>query len=111
MKELSDDIFEDIKDIDEDLDLKDIQNINLINSQQFIQKLGRENYFEIMREYDIEQKLIEDAILFINEEVPGLEFIIIANIENENWKTIKAYQQLTADIFNSFPLQEINSSY
>ncbi|WP_343761475.1 hypothetical protein [Clostridium oceanicum] len=36
MKELSDDIFEDIKDIDEDLDLKDIQNIETLfeNSPQ-----------------------------------------------------------------------------
>ena len=65
-------------------ELKDVESINIINTTQLIQQIGRENYFDIMKEFDVEQKLIAEAMVFIKEEIPEIDYIIIANIENEN---------------------------
>jgi len=64
--------------------LKDVHSINLINTNQMMQKVGKENYHTIMLEFDVEQELLDDAMQFIKESIPEADYIIIANIENEN---------------------------
>ncbi|MEN8192294.1 MAG: hypothetical protein ABFS12_05725 [Bacteroidota bacterium] len=65
-------------------ELKDVHNINIITTSQFIQRLGNENYINIMKEVDAEQVLMDEALDFITEEMPDFDYIITANIENEN---------------------------
>ncbi|MFC2083524.1 hypothetical protein ACFLS9_00550 [Bacteroidota bacterium] len=64
--------------------LKDVHSINIVNTSQLMQKIGRENYFNIMKEFDVEQTLIDEAMGFIKESIPEVEYLIIANIDNEN---------------------------
>ena len=64
--------------------LKDVHSINIITTTQFMQNIGKENYFNIMKDIDLEQRLLDEAMLFIKEELPEIEYLIIANIENEN---------------------------
>jgi len=65
-------------------ELKDVHSINLINNTELMRSLGEKNYITLMLEYDVEQKLVDSAMIFIKEWVPEADFIIIANIENEN---------------------------
>jgi len=64
--------------------LKDVHNINIINTSQLMQRIGQENYFDLMKDIDVEQRLIDEAMKFLKDEIPEIEYMIIATIENEN---------------------------
>ena len=76
--------------------LEEVHSINIINTSQLMQKIGKENYFNIIKEFDVEQRLLNEAMLFIKEEMPEIEYLIIANIENENIID-RSYRELIKD--------------
>lgn len=64
--------------------LVDVHTINLLNTRQFVERIGYENYVNIMKESDVERQLHQNAIEFIREDFPDYNYIIMINIENEN---------------------------
>jgi len=64
--------------------LKDAHNIHIINTLQFIDKSGKEKYFEIMDTFDMEKTIKMETIHFLRDTLPEAKYILFAYIENEN---------------------------
>ena len=65
-------------------ELKDVHTINLINTRQLLSKIGKENYFAMMEDFDFEQVFVVEGIRFIRDSMPDAKYILLAYVENEN---------------------------
>lgn len=64
--------------------IEQLKDVHIINTSQLMDKIGKENYFSIMKEFDVEQKLMNQDMQVIRESMPEIGYIILAYIENEN---------------------------
>ncbi|UCH65719.1 MAG: hypothetical protein JSW63_00880 [Ignavibacterium sp.] len=64
--------------------LKDVHQINMITTGQFINNISKENYLIIMENFETEEILNIESIGFIKETMPDLNYLILAYITNEN---------------------------
>jgi hypothetical protein len=64
--------------------LKDAYDIQLMNTLQFVHEIGKENYLEIMDNYDQEKTIEKETIHLIRDTIPNVKYILFAYIENEN---------------------------
>ena len=64
--------------------IDELKDVHIINTSQLMGKIGKENYLSIMKEFDVEQMLLEEAMRFIGESMPEVEYIVLVYIENEN---------------------------
>jgi len=64
--------------------LKGAQNIHVINMPEFMTRIGKEKYFEIMHSFDLEKTVQPETVRFIRDTMPGANYILFAYIENEN---------------------------
>lgn len=65
-------------------ELKDVHNIHIINTHQLIAKIGNENYFEMMDNFDMEKTVNEEIVHFIRDTISNAKYILFAYIKNEN---------------------------
>jgi len=76
--------------------LKELKDVHIISNSQFINKIGKENYFSIMEEFDFEREISKEDMVVIKESIPEKEYIIFAYIDSEN--TIdESYTEQTTD--------------
>ncbi len=64
--------------------LKDVHKINMITTGQLINEIGKDNYLNIMDNFEMEEILNNESISFIKESMPDLNYLILAHITNEN---------------------------
>ena len=76
--------------------IEQLKAVQIINTLQLIGKIGKENYFRIMGEFDADKILLNDDIRAIEESIPEIEYIILSYIKNENIRN-KSYTETTAD--------------
>jgi predicted transcriptional regulator len=76
--------------------IKELKDVRIINTLQLMGKIGKDNYYSIIKEYDIEQMLSIEDMRVINESIPEIEYIIFAYIESENISN-DSYTESTAD--------------
>ncbi len=76
--------------------IKELKDVHIINTLQLKGKIGKHNYYSIIKEYDIEQMLSNEDMRVINESIPEIEYIIFAYIENE-YIGNESYTESTAD--------------
>jgi hypothetical protein len=57
--------------------------VNFITTSQLMDKIGKESYFAIMNQYDVEQKLMGKDMRVIRDSIPEIAYIIPACIKNE----------------------------
>ena len=65
-------------------ELKDVHNIHIINTHQLIAKIGNENYFDMMDNFDMEKTVNEEIVHFIKDTISNAKYILFAYIKNEN---------------------------
>jgi len=75
---------------------KELKDVQIIGTSQFMNKTGKENYLSIMEEFDYERMLSNEDIRVIKESFPEIECIILAYIKSENIRN-KSYTEQTAD--------------
>jgi hypothetical protein len=76
--------------------VEEIKEVHIINTSQLIDKIGRDNYYGIIKEYDAEQMLTNEDMRVIKESIPEIEYIIFVYIENEHINN-ESYTESTAD--------------
>ncbi len=76
--------------------IKELKDVHIINTLQLKGKIGKDNYYSIIKEYDTEQMLSNEDMRVINESIPEIEYIIFAYIENE-YISNESYTESTAD--------------
>ncbi|MEJ2635619.1 MAG: hypothetical protein P8184_10035 [Calditrichia bacterium] len=64
--------------------LKGAHNIHIVNTLQFMTKIGKEKYFEIMGNFDMEKAIRWESVRFVRDTMPDAKYILFAYIENEN---------------------------
>jgi len=64
--------------------LKDAHSIQIINTLQLINKIGKEKYFKIMDNFDMEKTVKMEIVHFLRDTLPEAKYILFAYIENEN---------------------------
>jgi hypothetical protein len=64
--------------------MKDVHTINIINTIQLVDKLGKEKYFEIMENFDEVRMIKRENIQLIRDSIPYIKFMLLTSIENEN---------------------------
>ena len=75
---------------------KELKNVQIISTSQFINKIGKENYFSIIKEFNFEREISNEDLRVIKESIPEKEYIIFIYIDNENTKN-ESYTEQTAD--------------
>jgi hypothetical protein len=63
--------------------LNEHRTAHFITTSQLMDKIGKESYFAIMNQYDVEQKLMDKDMQVIRDSIPEIAYIILAYIENE----------------------------
>jgi hypothetical protein len=76
--------------------IEELKDVRITNTSQLTGKIGKRNYYSIIKEYDIEQMLSNEDMRVINESIPEIEYIIFAYIENE-YINNESYTESTAD--------------
>ncbi len=76
--------------------IKELKDIRIINTLQLMSKIGKDNYYSIIKEYDTEQMLSSEDMRIIKESIPEIEYIIFAYIENE-YINNESYTESTSD--------------
>ncbi|MDH3269275.1 MAG: hypothetical protein OEM46_10520 [Ignavibacteria bacterium] len=76
--------------------IKELKDVHIINTSQLVGKIGKDNYFSIIKEYDAEQMLSNEDMRVIRESIPEIEYIIFVYIESENIRN-DSYTESTAD--------------
>ncbi len=64
--------------------LKDVHNIRLVSTIQFIDEIGKNNYFGIMDYFDEKKHIEKDKLQFIRDSIPDINYILFSYIANEN---------------------------
>jgi hypothetical protein len=64
--------------------LEDAHTINIINTIQLIDKIGKSKYFEIMEKFDYQRTIDRENIQLIQNAMPGINFMLVTYIVNEN---------------------------
>jgi hypothetical protein len=64
--------------------LEDAHTINIINTRQLIDKLGKPKYFEIMEKFDYQRTIDRENIQLIQNALPSINFMLVSYIVNEN---------------------------
>ncbi|MCK4892942.1 MAG: hypothetical protein KAT07_03190, partial [Calditrichia bacterium] len=64
--------------------IKQLGDVQITNTLQLMYKIGQENYFSIMKEFDVEQMLMDEDMQVIRDSLPQIAYIIVAYIENES---------------------------
>jgi hypothetical protein len=75
---------------------KELKDVHIISTSQFMNNIGKANYFSIMEEFDFERMLSNEDMVAIKESISEKEYIIFAYIESENTKN-ESYTEKTAD--------------
>jgi len=65
-------------------ELKDAQNIYIINTHQLIAEIGNGNYLEMMYNFDMEKTIDEEIVHLIKDAISNAKYILFAYIRNEN---------------------------
>ncbi len=76
--------------------IKELKDIRIINTLQLMGKIGKDNYYSIIKEYDTKQMLSNEDMRVIKESIPEIEYIIFAYIENE-YINNESYTESTSD--------------
>jgi len=64
--------------------MKHAAKINFVNTLQFTNKIGKDNYFEIMYHFDLEKSINKDIVLLIKDSIPEYSYLLFAYIDEEN---------------------------
>lgn len=64
--------------------LKNVHTIRVINTLQLIDKMGSENYFNMMGILDHKPLLKKETMFFMRDSIPDAKYVLFAHIENEN---------------------------
>ena len=64
--------------------LKDAHRIHIINTSQFITRIGKEKYLETMDYFDTEKTITPEMVYFLKDTLPEAKYILFAYITNEN---------------------------
>jgi hypothetical protein len=64
--------------------VKQFKDVHVISTLQLMNKIGKENYFSIMKQFDVEQMLMDEDMQVIRDSIPEITYIIMAYIENES---------------------------
>ena len=75
---------------------KELKGVHIFSNSQFINKIGKENYFIIMEEFDFERVIYNEDMVAIKESIPEKEYIIFAYIDSENTRD-ESYTEQTTD--------------
>jgi hypothetical protein len=76
--------------------IKEHKDLNIINTSQLMYKIGKENYFSIMKYFDVNKILGNENMRVIKELFPEFEYIILTYIENEYIRN-ESHTEETAD--------------
>jgi hypothetical protein len=76
--------------------LKELKDVHIISTSQFINKIGKENYLSMIEEFNFKRELSNKDIRVIRESIPEEEYIIFAYVDSENTKN-ESYTEQTAD--------------
>jgi len=76
--------------------IKEFKDVRVINTLQLMGKIGTDNYYSIMKEYDAELMLSNEDMRVIKESIPEIEYIIFVFIESEHINN-DSYTESTAD--------------
>jgi len=76
--------------------MKELKDVRVINTLQLTGKIGKGNYYSIIKEYDTEQMLSNEDMRVIKESIPEIEYIIFAYIESE-YISNNSYTESTAN--------------
>jgi len=63
---------------------KNAHNIQVINTLQFVNKIGNDTYFALMDTFDTRKMLKMETVLFLRDALPDAKYILFADIKNEN---------------------------
>ena len=75
---------------------KELKDVHIISTSQFMNNIGKVNYFSIMEEFDFEREISNEDMVAIKESIPEKEYIIFAYIDSENTKN-ESYTEQTTD--------------
>jgi len=64
--------------------LKGAHRIHILNTSQFIDRIGKEKFFDTMAYFDTEKTITPDMVDFLRDTLPEAKYILFAHIENEN---------------------------
>jgi hypothetical protein len=64
--------------------LKGVHTINIMNTSQLLDKIGKEEYLKIMETLDEEKIFREETLRFMRDSIANANYILLAYIENEN---------------------------
>jgi len=76
--------------------IEQLKDVHIINTLQLMNKIGKENYFSIMKDFVVEQMLMNEDMQIIRESMTEIAYIILAYIEDENISN-ESYTENTAD--------------
>lgn len=76
--------------------LKELKDVQIISTSQFIIIIGNENYFSIIKEFNFQREISNGDIRVIKEAIPEKEYIIFAYIVSEDTKN-ESYTEQTTD--------------
>jgi len=75
---------------------KELKDAQIISTSQFIEKIGKENYLSIIKDFNSKRKISNEELHVIKESIPEKEYIIFTYIDSENIKN-ESYSEQTAD--------------
>jgi hypothetical protein len=75
---------------------KELKDVHIISTSLFINKIGKENYFSIIKEFNFKREISNEDLSVIKEAIPEKEYIIFAYIVSEDTKN-ESYTEKTAD--------------
>ncbi|MFC2093990.1 hypothetical protein ACFLSH_00035 [Bacteroidota bacterium] len=76
--------------------MKELKDVSVINTLQLTGKIGKGNYYSIIKEYETEQMLSNEDMRVIKDSIPQIEYIIFVYIESENIRN-NSYTESTAN--------------
>jgi hypothetical protein len=76
--------------------IEELKDVRITNTSQLTGKIGKRNYYSIIKEYDTEQMLSTEDMRVIKESFPEIEYILFVYIESEHINN-DSYTESTAD--------------
>ncbi|MFC2093984.1 hypothetical protein ACFLSH_00005, partial [Bacteroidota bacterium] len=64
--------------------MEELNDVRVINTLQLMGKIGTDNYYSIIKEFDTQQMLRKEDMRVIKDSIPQIEYIIFVYIESEN---------------------------
>jgi len=66
------------------LEMKEAQTIHIMSPEQLLEHIGRQNYFNMMGNFDDEGLVDEGTLQFLADTIPDVQYLLLAYIADEH---------------------------